>query len=128
MFIPNHLHLLVRGYLNNPPKEVEVLNNWFSELVTKVGMIVAAGPTSVFVEDEGNEGLTGTITLKSSHSSIHIWDSTSPSLFQFDLYSCCTFSPQDVLIHLNKFGIESYTYQLIDRNEPEMKIIASGRG
>lgn len=125
MFIPNHLHLLVKGYIKNPPKETEVLNDWFVRLVERVKMVVAAGPTSVFVDDPGNEGLTGTITLKSSHSSIHVWSELELPLFQFDLYSCATFTPQEVLDHLNEFDMVSYEYIFIDRNE-EMKIIEKG--
>lgn len=125
MFIPNHLHLLVKGYIKNPPKETEVLNDWFVRLVERVKMVVAAGPTSVFVNDPGNEGLTGTITLKSSHSSIHVWSELELPLFQFDLYSCATFTAQEVLDHLNEFDMVSYEYIFIDRNE-EMKIIEKG--
>jgi dihydrodipicolinate synthase/N-acetylneuraminate lyase len=36
MFVPNHLHLLVKGYINNPPQSETVLNQWFKELVNKV--------------------------------------------------------------------------------------------
>jgi len=116
MFIPNHLHLLVKGHIKNPPKEVEVINKWFIELVEKVSMIVVAGPTSVYVSEEGNEGLTGTVTLATSHSSIHIWDNDKPPMFQFDLYSCSCFNPEEVLEHLNQFGLIDYEYMLIDRN------------
>ena len=31
MFIPNHLHLIVKGNFKNPPTEVDVLNNWFKK-------------------------------------------------------------------------------------------------
>jgi S-adenosylmethionine/arginine decarboxylase-like enzyme len=117
MFIPNHLHLLVKGHIKNPPKEVEVINKWFIELVEKVSMIVVAGPTSVYVSEEGNEGLTGTVTLATSHSSIHIWDNDKPPMFQFDLYSCSCFNPEEVLEHLNQFGLIDYEYMLIDRNQ-----------
>jgi hypothetical protein len=39
-FIPNHLHLIVKGYFSNPPKEVNILNDWFIRLVEKVRMVV----------------------------------------------------------------------------------------
>lgn len=122
MFVPNHLHLIVKGYIKNPPKEVNKLNDWFTRLVEKVRMKVIAGPTSVYVEDEGNEGLTGTVTLATSHSSIHIWDAYKIPMFQFDIYSCSCFSAQEVLDHLNEFDLVSYEYIFIDRNG-EMKII-----
>jgi len=128
MFVPNHLHLLVKGYITNPPKSEETLNQWFRELVNKVGMVVVAGPTSVYVHEEGNEGITGTITLATSHASIHVWDATNPPMFQFDLYSCSDFTPEQVLNHINEhFDLQSATYQFIDRNNDEFKLIDSGK-
>jgi len=128
MFVPNHLHLLVKGYINNPPKSEETLNNWFRELVNKVGMVVVAGPTSVYVDELGNEGITGTVTLATSHASIHVWDAIHPSMFQFDLYSCSDFTPEQVLNHINEnFDLQSATWQFIDRNDMEFKLIDSGK-
>jgi S-adenosylmethionine/arginine decarboxylase-like enzyme len=128
MFVPNHLHLLVKGYITNPPKSEEVLNQWFRELVNKVGMVVVAGPTSVYVNELGNEGITGTVTLATSHASIHVWDAIHPSMFQFDLYSCSDFTPEQVLNHINEhFNLQSATYQFVDRNDMEFKLIDSGK-
>ena len=62
------------------------------------------------------------LILKKSHSSIHIWDNSDPYLFQFDIYSCSCFTPEEVLEHLNKFGLIDYPYIFIDRND-KMKII-----
>ena len=128
MFVPNHLHLLVKGYITNPPKSETVLNQWFKELVNKVGMVVVAGPTSVYVNELGNEGITGTVTLATSHASIHVWDAIHPSMFQFDLYSCSDFTPEQVLNHINEhFDLQSATWQFIDRNSDEFKFIDSGK-
>ena len=126
MFIPNHLHLLVKGYLKNPPTETGDLNKWFIELVKKVRMVVVAGPTSVYVSEEGNEGLTGTVTLATSHASIHIWEKYDPPMFQFDLYSCSEFTVDEVLAHLNEFELIDYEFLLIDRNQ-SMQVIFSGK-
>jgi S-adenosylmethionine/arginine decarboxylase-like enzyme len=126
MFIPNHLHLIVKGNFKNPPTEVDVLNKWFTNLVKKVRMVVVAGPTSVYVHEEGNEGLTGTVTLATSHGSFHCWDNTTPPMFQFDLYSCSEFSVEEVINHLNEFELISYTYMMIDRNSDEFKVLSSG--
>jgi S-adenosylmethionine/arginine decarboxylase-like enzyme len=126
MFIPNHLHLIVKGNFKNPPTEVDVLNKWFINLVERVRMKVVAGPTSVYVHEEGNEGLTGTVTLATSHGSFHCWDNTTPPMFQFDLYSCSCFSAEEVLDHLNKFDLMKYEYILIDRNGDKMVIIEDG--
>ena len=127
MFVPNHLHLLVKGYMSNPPKEEAHLNEFFKSLVNKVRMVVVAGPTSVYVNEEGNEGITGTVTLATSHSSIHVWDAQNPSMFQFDLYSCSDFTSTQVLNHIDEwFGLIEAHYQMIDRNGNEFKIIDSG--
>ena len=128
MFVPNHLHLLVKGYIKTPPKTEKVLNIWFTQLVNNVGMKVVAGPTSVYVDEPGNEGITGTVTLATSHASIHVWDAEKPAMFQFDLYSCSEYTPQQVLKHIDDwFGLESATWQFIDRNTDEFIVIDSGK-
>ena len=128
MFVPNHLHLLVKGYIKTPPKTEKVLNIWFTQLVNNVGMKVVAGPTSVYVDEPGNEGITGTVTLATSHASIHVWDAEKPAMFQFDLYSCSEYTPQQVLSHIDEwFGLESATWQFIDRNTNEFIVIDSGK-
>jgi hypothetical protein len=116
-FVPNHLHLIVKGYVKTPPKKEEILNDWLKRLVEKVRMVVVAGPTSVYVDEPGNEGITGTVTLATSHAAIHVWDKESPSLFQFDIYSCSCFSAEEVLEHLDEFGLSSCEYIYIDRNK-----------
>lgn len=124
-FVPNHLHLLVKGYFENPPKEENVINNFFIDLVTTVRMKVIAGPTSVYVDELGNEGITGTVTLATSHSSIHVWDRLETPMFQFDLYSCSEFTPEEVLDTLDRhFGLIDYNYWFIDRNDDIFKIIS----
>lgn len=117
MFIPNHLHLLVKGYLKNPPKAEEAVNEWLTQLVDTVGMKVIAGPTSVYVDEPGNEGITGTVTLATSHAAIHVWDAQQPAMFQFDIYSCKDYEPNIVLEHIdNSFGLEEAYWSFIDRN------------
>jgi S-adenosylmethionine/arginine decarboxylase-like enzyme len=127
VFTPNHLHLLVKGNIKTPPQTEKVLNNWFSELVNNVGMKVVAGPTSVYVNEPGNEGITGTVTLATSHASIHVWDMDNPPMFQFDLYSCSDFTAKQVLDHIDDwFGLIEAHYQMIDRNGNDFRIIDSG--
>lgn len=122
MFQPNHLHLLVKGHIKNPPREEDKLNQWLKSLVEKVRMVVVAGPTSVYVDEPGNEGITGTVTLATSHAAIHVWDKQEPVFFQFDLCSCSSFSAHEVLEHINEFELVSYEYMYIDRND-EMKVV-----
>ena len=127
MFVPNHLHLLVKGYMKTPPKTEKTLNIWFTQLVQNVGMKVVAGPTSVYVNEPGNEGITGTVTLATSHASIHVWDNKNPAMFQFDIYSCSNFTPMQVLDHIDDwFGLNEAHWQFIDRNGSEFLILDSG--
>jgi S-adenosylmethionine/arginine decarboxylase-like enzyme len=127
VFVPNHLHLLVKGNIKTPPKTEKLLNIWFGQLVNNVGMKVVAGPTSVYVNEPGNEGITGTVTLATSHASIHVWDMDNPPMFQFDLYSCSEFTAKQVLDHIDDwFGLLEAHYQMIDRNGNDFKIIESG--
>lgn len=127
MFVPNHLHLLVKGYMKTPPKTEKTLNIWFTQLVQNVGMKVIAGPTSVYVNEPGNEGITGTVTLATSHASIHVWDNKNPAMFQFDIYSCSNFRPIQVLDHIDDwFGLQEAHWQFIDRNGSEFLILDSG--
>ena len=117
MFKPNHLHILVKGYMSSPPKREILLNEFFKSLVRKVGMKVVAGPTSVYVDEPGNEGLTGTVTLATSHASIHIWDKEKPAMFQFDLYSCSEFTPNQIFEEIDYwFGLDSAHWVMFDRN------------
>jgi hypothetical protein len=80
-------------------------------------MVVVAGPTSVYIDEIGNEGLTGTVTLATSHASIHIWDAYEVPMFQFDIYSCKKYDLQIVIDHLNEMELVDFDWMAIDRNE-----------
>jgi S-adenosylmethionine/arginine decarboxylase-like enzyme len=116
-FIPYHQHLLIKALCKKPFKSESALNEWFKKLVNKVGMAVVAGPTSVYVDAPGNEGLTGTITLATSHASIHIWDNLNPAMLQFDIYSCKKYDIQIVIDLLNEMELVSFDWMAIDRND-----------
>ena len=116
IFVPYHQHLLIKCYAKNPPREVDYLNNWFINLVESVGMKVVAGPTSVYVDEPGNEGLTGTVTLATSHASIHIWDNLPVPMFQFDIYSCKEFDLKTVMENFNDWNLTYTEWLMIDRN------------
>jgi S-adenosylmethionine/arginine decarboxylase-like enzyme len=124
-FVPYHQHLLLKCSVKNPPKKEEVLNDWFVNLVETVGMKVVAGPTSVYVSEPGNEGLTGTVTLATSHASIHIWDSIEIPMLQFDIYSCKCFTLEQVMDCFKPWGLIKAEWVMIDRNS-KPSIISEG--
>lgn len=115
-FTPIHQHLLVRGFCKKPFIKVEELNEWFKSLVNNIDMVVVAGPTTIYVNEEGNEGITGTVTLATSHASIHIWDRLEKPLFQFDIYSCKNYDIQTIINHLNVMEVLDFEWLDIDRN------------
>jgi S-adenosylmethionine/arginine decarboxylase-like enzyme len=88
-------------------------------------MKVVAGPTSIYVSDPGNEGLTGTVTLATSHASIHIWDNLELPMIQFDIYSCKCFTLEQVMDCFEPFGLVKAEWVMIDRND-KPTIISEG--
>lgn len=116
-FVPFHQHLLVKCWVKNPPLTENEVNKWLIDLVAAAGMKVVAGPTSVLVSEPGNEGVTGTITLATSHASIHIWDALDPALIQFDIYSCKCFELEQIMNCFKDWEPVKYDWMMIDRNE-----------
>ena len=116
----DHKHMLVFAYVQKPPKVVEQLEDWFRRLVDAVGMKVLIEPKCVYCDTAGNEGITGTVCIETSHASIHFWEKhdRNPefSCVQFDLYSCKDYDPQTVINMIAEFGIIDYQYMIIDRN------------
>ena len=116
-FVPYHQQLHIRGTMSAPINDTEELNNWFRDLVKLVDMEILMEPWSIYVNDEGNEGITGIVCLSTSHSSLHIWDKIDQPLFHFDLYSCKKFDYEQVISWLDKMKLTSYEWMMIDRND-----------
>ncbi len=114
----NHKHILVRATnLARPPKTAVEVEDWLRELVALVDMVVLIEPFAIRCEDLGNEGVTGTVCITTSHAAVHCWDSLPEPFLNFDLYSCKDFSPGMVLDHIGKFGPASCEYFVVDRND-----------
>ena len=110
-----HVHLLVKARVLNPPKTKKVINEWLKEMVEKIGMVVAAGPISSYVNQVGNLGITSAICIETSHISLHGWDEEDPPLIQSDIYSCKNFDVDVALEHFKVFDIVKLEYIVIDR-------------
>jgi len=54
MFIPDHKHLIVQGFINKQIKKEEEINEWLENLVKTVRMQVVAGPVSKFRKNGKN--------------------------------------------------------------------------
>lgn len=109
----NHQHMLVRADIKNPPTDPRFVEGWLAGLVEAVGMKILIPPWAVICNTNGNEGITGSVCIETSHAAIHFWD----TYFQFDLYSCKSFDPQVVLDMFGVFGPTRISYLMVPRNE-----------
>lgn len=120
-----HEHLIVQARVRNPIVDVEEAKKWISDLVEKVGMVIAAGPIASYVEKEDNYGITCCVCIETSHMSLHIWDRIDPPLVQFDLYSCAAVDLDIVWKHLLSMQPDIIEYKFLDR-ENGFKVISEG--
>ena len=114
--IRQHKHIIIRAYVKNPPTTEIQLSEWCKDVISRVGMNVISGPHVVYSDMVDNEGFTAVAVLDFSHLSIHTWDKVSPSLIEFDLFSCKDFDVNLVLDKLNEFGIITYSQLIVDRD------------
>ena len=70
-----------------------------------------------YVDADGNEGLTGSVNIETSHIAIHVWDKWEQPTIQMDVYSCDCFKVSEVLEALDQFKLTSYEFMQIDRND-----------
>ena len=111
-----HQHLIVRATVLDPITSVEVINKWLIDLVDKIDMKILMGPFSTYCETEGNEGITATCIIETSHIAIHIWDRDLPPLIQLAVYSCAPVDLDVVFAHLGVMKPQNLSYQFLDRN------------
>jgi hypothetical protein len=111
-----HNHILLNGYVNNPPQSEEQTIEWMRQLVLDIDMKILQGPFSSYVSKEGNRGLTATVMIETSHVALHVWDEEQPALLQFDLYTCSTLPVKTVIKSLDDFmGLKKYWYMVMER-------------
>lgn len=115
--VREHKHVIVRAYVNNPPKDKEQLSEWCNNVISDVGMKLIGGPLVVYSDMKGNEGYTAVAILDFSHLAIHTWDNISPALIEFDLFSCKDFDINFVMKRLDEFEINSYSNLVVDRDD-----------
>lgn len=123
-----HQHLLIRAFVSHPPIKEEVINQWMTELVSEIGMKVVVPAKSRYVHAAGNEGLTGSINIETSHMAIHIWSELSPPKLEMDVYSCAWFEKEIILRKLDEWGLIKYHSMMINRNDVPFKTIHQDEG
>jgi len=115
---PFHKHLMLRGFITDPPKETQVVIDWLRGFIDFLGMKILQGPFSSYVGAKGNEGLTAVAMIETSHIAFHIWDTTDPALIQFDVYTCGCLDVAATLQELESFfNFDSYEYLVYDRED-----------
>ena len=121
--MPLHKHFIIRAECSTPPKTEQQVKKWLRKLVKKIDMNIIKGPYASYVTKEGNRGVTGIVMIETSHIAIHVWDEPSPSLVQCDVYSCASFSSNEVLAEFLPFGVCSIDHILIDREKNPINIV-----
>jgi S-adenosylmethionine/arginine decarboxylase-like enzyme len=113
-FTPIHKHLLVKATIETPFKDVFKGNKFMIDIIEEIGMVQVTEARSVYINDLGNEGLTGSVNLATSHIAYHVWDVNK--LLMLDVYSCKDFDQNKVLTVVDKyFKIKDIEYTIIDR-------------
>lgn len=126
-----HKHLILAFDCKWPPRDAKEAEDFLSFLISRVDMNVAKAeslgknPHGYYCNLAGNEGVTATGILETSHCAIHSWNLNHPAKFQFDLYSCKEFEVAFVIDLCNSFGILSGSYMVIDR-DTKLKVLETG--
>jgi S-adenosylmethionine/arginine decarboxylase-like enzyme len=110
-----HKHLIVRAEILKPIEDVAFATEWMRELVDKIGMQVLQGPWSAYEGSPGNQGITTSVILTTSHAVAHFWSEPTPALLEFDLYSCACFDIEDVICHFDILNPVKIEYKFLDR-------------
>ncbi len=117
-FNPIHQHIMFKLKTLKPLTEPEDAKQFLTTLVHAIGMKPVTEPQAVNVRDVGNEGLTGSINLATSHIAFHCWEETG--LLMLDVYSCKCFSRVTVLEVVDSFWQLDKTqvkFVDVDRND-----------
>jgi len=120
--MPIHKHLIIRAEVNSPITSEKEIKKWLKNLVNKIDMKIIKGPFASYVTKEGNRGITGIVMIETSHIAIHIWDEQSPALVQADVYSCASFSMNEVLAEFIEMDVVKIEHMLLDR---ESELVAT---
>ena len=113
--MPKHKHLIIRAEVNSPITSEKEIKKWLRNVVKKIDMKIIKGPYAAYVSKEGNRGITGVVMIETSHIAMHVWDEERPALVQCDVYSCATFSSNEVLAEFVPMDVVKIDSVLLDR-------------
>jgi S-adenosylmethionine/arginine decarboxylase-like enzyme len=118
-----HKHLVVSAKVKKPPTDADSVCSWLKLLIKHIGMElvvhpnIPANPQAFYSEKAGNQGVTGTAILTTSHCAIHVWDDVSPAKLELDVYSCSDFKVEDIIPYINLFYPVEIKYKFFDRED-----------
>lgn len=127
----HHNHLLLRMEIENSPvqKDIPKIKRLLKQIIFDLNMNILGAPHIYYVDTpKSNKGITGTVSIETSHLSFHIWESPqdtlvnkySKGLLQFDIYTCgglTTSQIKTVLNHLDIFSPTNIDLNVFDRKK-----------
>ena len=122
-----HKHLIVNANVERPVESEQILEDWFRKLVDVIDMKILIEPHAKYCDTLGNEGVTGTVVIETSHASIHIWSKAPQPHIRMDVYSCKDFKEEDVIRFLDDtMGVLDGGFMVVDRNTEACLVTSSG--
>lgn len=120
-----HQHALIKISNHELVTEEVKLNSWLETLTTDIlKMKICLPARSIYIEQEGNNGLTGQVGLVTSHISIHCFDDYNFS--QLDVYSCSEYNLEDVIEYIkNTLKPEKVQVLSVDRQDESIYNLVS---
>ena len=82
-----HRHIMVNAHVAQSPS-INECREWLDGLAPRVGMNILVPAVCVMCNDDGNEGITGTVVISTSHAAFHYWspESSEPQRLSFCLF------------------------------------------
>ena len=112
-----HRHIIIRATVKKPPMDVDKIKVWVRTLVEKINMKPLGETVAVYVNKEGNRGLTCVQCIETSHIAFHSWDEDKPAVIQLDVYTCSTLRKQTEFDALEEFQPIEINYMTFDRTK-----------
>ena len=88
-----HIRLSVNAEVRRPLLTCAAAKDFLRQAVRLARMNIIDGPSAVYGNVPGNEGVSATAILDYSSTSLHEWPFRSPARFDFDLYTCGPVEP-----------------------------------